>query len=86
MKAISSGQGHGVAWGVHSGSLYPTPTACLSLRPMWDTGPRLPVLRLDSTVVVLHSGKEKGGDQKMGIFQKVEREAEKPEGFPAKIL
>lgn len=71
MKAISSGQGHGVAQGAHSGSLYPTPTACLSLRPKWGTDPRLPVLRLDSAGGDLYSGKEKGGDQKVGIFQKV---------------
>lgn len=83
MKAISLGQGHGVA---HSGSLSSTPTACLSLRPNWGTDPRLPVLRLDSAGGDLYSGKEKGGDQKVGIFQKVEREAEKPAGFPARIL
>lgn len=50
MKTISSGQGHGEVegQGTHSGSLHPTPTACLSLRHTWGTGLRLPVLKLDS--------------------------------------
>ena len=32
-------------------------------------------MRVDSAGGDLHSGKEKGGDQKVGIFPKVEREA-----------
>ena len=40
-------------------------------------------MRLESAGEDPHSGKEKGGDQKVGIFLKVEREAEKPGGFPA---
>lgn len=87
MKAMGSGQGQGVGWGwgMHSGSLYLTPTACWE--PQNNLGalaPGLPVLRLDSASGGLYSGKENGGDQKVGIFPKVGKEAERPGGFPAR--
>lgn len=41
-------------------------------------------MRLDSIGGNLCSGKEKGGQQIVGIFPKVERGAEKPGGFPAR--
>lgn len=72
-----AGPSGGTGWG-HSGSLYPTPTACLSLRPTQGIGPQLPVLRLDPTGGVLHLEKEGGGDQKVGTYPKAERKAEKP--------
>lgn len=40
-------------------------------------------MRLESTGEDPYLGKEKGGDQKVSVFPKVEREAEKPGGFPA---
>lgn len=56
--------------GGQSGSLPPTPTACLpklqARRGQWPWG--LPVLQLELKDQVGLSGKEEGGDQKAGIF------------------
>lgn len=56
--------------------------------PAQDSGPHGALdgflLCLYSSGGDLHLRKEEGGDQKVGIFPKMEREAEKPEDFPAR--
>lgn len=87
MKANSSGQGHGEVGGqgTHSGSLYSTLTVCLSLRPTWGTGVRLPVLKLDSTSGDQHLERKKMRTRKW-VFSRIRKEAEKPGGFPARKI
>lgn len=87
MKTISSGQGHGEVegQGTHSGSLHPTPTACLSLRHTWGTGLRLPVLKLDSISGDQHLERKKVRNREC-LFSRIRKEAEKPGGFPARLL
>lgn len=84
MKANSSGQGHGevVGQGTHSGSLYPTPTACLASSPH---GLRFPVLKLDSTSGDQHLERKKVRTREW-VFSRIRKEAEKPGGFPARKI
>lgn len=59
----------GTGWG-HSGSLHPTPTACLRLRPTQGMGPGLPVLRSDPPGGVPHLEEEGGGGQKVVLSRR----------------
>lgn len=59
---------------------HPTPTACTSLRSMGGTGLRASCFEVGFDWSGLHSGKRWGPES--GHFTEVEREIEKPGGFP----